>query len=252
METRINPAVGKLPISELTSGRLDAFYRELQATGLSASSVRQVHAVLRRGLTQAVKWGWLTVNPAAHATPPRLDHLPVDPPDRDVVALLLMFAVEFDPDFAALLRVAAATGARRGELCGLRWSDINWDDSSLFIARSVIAATASPVVATDATTRTTMKSTKTGRARRIALDPDTIETLRHYRNRRVEAADACRIVLPIDGYMFTNDVDGRDPLHPDTLTSRFRTVCQRAAVAEFARRSPLALKAVNSVAGQIV
>jgi integrase len=67
---------------------------------------------------------------------------------------LLLAADAQDPEFAALLRVLAATGARRGEVCGLRWSDLDTKGGTLFIRRSVASVAG-----------------KTHAARRIALDP---------------------------------------------------------------------------------
>ena len=67
----IKPALGRVAIRRLTAQRLDEFYAALvRQRGLSASSVRQVHAVIRGALNQAVKWGWLAANPARSASPP--------------------------------------------------------------------------------------------------------------------------------------------------------------------------------------
>src|SRR6266545_4254079 len=88
---------------------------------LAPSSVRQVHAIMRQALNQAVKWGWLPSNPATLASPPKATPQEPEPPSPEQVARLLNAAWAKDEDFGMLLWLAMTTGARRGELCALRW-----------------------------------------------------------------------------------------------------------------------------------
>src|SRR5207245_10223604 len=125
----------------LSAADLDAFYADLFAKGgrkgraLSGGTVRHVHAVLRAMLQQGVKWGWLPSNPATKATPPRLGRKPIKPPTPKNVLALISAA---DPDLSCYLRLAAATGARRGEICALRWSDLNPKAGTLSITRAIV------------------------------------------------------------------------------------------------------------------
>lgn len=80
--------------------------------------------MLRGALGQAVRWGWIPSNPAASASPPKLRRREITPPALADARALLAAADEHDVDFGALLRVLTATGARQGEVCGLRWYDI--------------------------------------------------------------------------------------------------------------------------------
>ena len=114
-------ALGSLTLRRVTTHRLDVFYSGLvRDRGLSPSSVRQVHAVLRGALGQAVRWGWIPTNPAATASPPKRRPREITPPAMADTRDLLAAADEHDPEFGALLRFLAATGARRGEACELR------------------------------------------------------------------------------------------------------------------------------------
>ena len=123
----LDPALGSVPLRRVTTQRIDAYYASLaRERGLSPASIRHVHAVLRGALGQAVRWGWIPVNPAAtrvaaEAAPPR-DH---SRRRSTTPARCSSAADEQDPDFGALLRVLVATGARRGEVCGLRWTDVD-------------------------------------------------------------------------------------------------------------------------------
>ena len=79
--TLIEPALGSLTLRRVTTHRLDVFYSGLvRDRGLSPSSVRQVHAVLRGALGQAVRWGWIPTNPAATASPPKRRPREITPP----------------------------------------------------------------------------------------------------------------------------------------------------------------------------
>jgi hypothetical protein len=159
---RIQPALGQVSIAKLTTPQLDAFYLALtRVAGLSPASVRQVHSILRRSLRQAVRWGWLSANPAVHASPPRLRRGEIDPPSLADLRKLLIAADAHDPGLGVLLRLAAATGMRRGELCGLRWSNVDLGRARLVVRRAVVAVP-------DGTAE---KDPKTHAVRRLSLDP---------------------------------------------------------------------------------
>jgi integrase len=77
----IGPDLGKLRLSRVTTQRIDGYYATLSREhGLSPASVRHVHAVLRCALGQAVKWGWIPVNPAVSASPPKIRRREINPP----------------------------------------------------------------------------------------------------------------------------------------------------------------------------
>jgi integrase len=129
IERTILPTLGHMALRRLDTATLDRFYTTLRARGgvggkpMAPATVRQVHAILRRALDQAARWGWIPVNPAALATPPRPGSAEIRPPTPEEVSRVLETAYEVDPDFAVLLWLAATTGARRGELCALRWGE---------------------------------------------------------------------------------------------------------------------------------
>lgn len=220
-KTLIAPALGNLALKDVSARRLDAFYAALlDRKRLSASSVRQVHAVLRGAFAQAVRWGWISRNPAVDASPPKIRRKEITPPDMPDARRLMLAADEYDPDFGVLLRVLTATGARRGEVCGLRWSDIKFDEASMAIRRSVATVAGGTVE----------KDTKTHAARRIALDEATIAVLRHHRRRMEERATVALTELDPKAFVFTESADGARPLHPDSITGAFRRLCKRTGL----------------------
>src|SRR5690606_16923615 len=157
----------------------------------------------------------------ASASPPKLRKQEINPPAIGDTRDLLAAADDHDPAFGALLRVLAATGARRGEVCGLRWSDLDRATRTLSIKRSVASVSGGTVV----------KDTKTHAARRIAIDAATPAAPDAHRARSEAVAAGCRIELAPDGCMFTSEPDGSRPLHPDTVTGNFRRITHRLGLA---------------------
>ena len=215
----IKPTLGKVPLARLRPAQLDAFYKRLRDGGgvngrpLAPATIRQVHAILRRSLNQAVKWGWITTNPATLASPPKVRKAQLAPPDPTQVVAILDATNKVDPEFGCFLLVAATTGARRGELCALRWSDIDLAGGSLTISRSVVEADGKILVE---------KDTKTHAARRIALDPGTIASLQGHKDRCSTRARSCGLTRIAEStFVFSRDADGERPWAPNDVTKRF-------------------------------
>jgi integrase len=187
---------------------------------LAPSTVHQIHSILRRALDQAVKWGWITRNPASLASPPRVTPRDVRPPRPEEVAALINAAWARDPDFGALLWVGVTTGARRGELCALRWPHVDFETGELLIERNLVQRGR----------QRKEKGTKTHQARRIALDEATMAVLAEHRDRCRARAAAARTSLRADGYVFSDVPGGGTPLLPDSVTQRFRRLARRLGV----------------------
>jgi integrase len=219
---RIEPTLGNIPVRRLTTRRLDGFYQALaHEGGLAPASIRQVHAVIRRGLGQAVKWGWIRSNPAVGASPPRLRRRELAPPEPLDLRKLMVEAEEEDHEFAVCLRLLATTGMRRGEACGLRWTDLNVEARTLVVQRAVV------VVHGDGLYE---KDTKTHASRRIALDQATLGALVGHRRAMKERAAACGTELAADAFMFSHAPDGSRPWRPENVSSAFTRVRTRAGL----------------------
>ncbi len=227
VKTYVTRTLDRVPLARLRTAQLDRFYVQLRNMGgqdgkpLSAATVRQVHAIVRRALGQGVRWGWIATNPAALASPPRLRASQLAPPQSADVVHLIEVATENDPDFGCFLHLAATTGARRGELCGLRWQDVDLTTATMTISRNVVEGAKSVLVE---------KDTKTHASRRIALDPDTVATLRAQQRRMATRALACGVGLDKEAHIFSRDPDGLRPWAPNDVTKAFIRVRNRAGL----------------------
>lgn len=227
LDRLILPKFGRTKVRAMRAADLDSFYAYLGRRGgqggtpLGAQSVRHVHALIRRLLNQAVKWNWITVNPASRATPPRVTPKNIDLPTTEEIVRLLALADERDPDLGCFLRLAAVTGARRGELCALRWSD--YERNSLRISRSVYGGRSDELGE---------KDTKTHAVRRVSLDPATLENLKAHRNRCRERARTCGTSLSKEAFLFSSQPDGSLPWRPDRVTLAFIRLCRELDISD--------------------
>ena len=187
VEHHLKPRFGKLPLRKLRAVDIDGFYASLRKDGgkggkpLAAATVLRIHVVFHSALRQAVKWGWLNANPAALASPPPARQAEIKPPAPAELSRLLAYVDEVDLELAAFLRVSAFTGARRSQVCGLRWSDIDFEDRTISFVRGVVDGLDGIVV----------KDTKTHRGYVVAASDDLLAVLRHHRAAMLKRSMAC-------------------------------------------------------------
>jgi len=214
----VTPALGDVPLDRLKVAQLDHLYAELRSGGgqarrpLATATVRQVHAIVRRALQQGVKWGWLDTNPAVLATPPRVRNRVIEPAQPVDVVRLIVDAKEQDPDLGTFLHMAATTGARRGELCGLHWDAVDLETGTMTVARSVVDGPHGELIE---------KDTKTHSVRRVALDPSSVEELLAHRERCTARLKLCSADMDPSAYVFSRTVDGSKPWPPNDVTHAF-------------------------------
>jgi integrase len=207
IETRIRPDLGPIRLDKLTPKNLDDAYQKW-GKELGPSSVHRHGAVLAAALSQAVKWGWLAVTPALQATlPPQRAAQSLTIPDVDQIGQLIRGAT--DNTMRAAVALAFVTGARRGELCALRWSDIDVDAGVVRVARSLVEDSKGELVE---------KSTKTGRSRFVTLDARAVTLLKGHRANQEVRAGA---TLSASAFVLSDDLQSGQPIRPNKLTDRF-------------------------------
>ena len=211
IEKTIRPKLGLVALTRLNAKQLDALYGEMKDAGLSAKTIRNHHATISSALHQAVRWGWVRSNIAEMAKPPRVPQRRVKSPSVESVRKVVAAAEERDPRLASLLMLAALTGLRRGELCALRWTDVNLDTGDMEVARSVVVVTGG----------LEEKSTKTDRARNIALDEVGVLLLRRHRSMVEHWASEVHIEIANDAFIFSPHLDASAPFRPDNVTNFF-------------------------------
>ena len=111
--------IARIEVGRLTVADVDRWHARARAKGVGESSLRNQHLVLRAGMTQAARWGWVGTNVVALATLGRRKTQPRSALSADQVRAVIDAADRRDPAAGLALRLAAITGARRAELCAL-------------------------------------------------------------------------------------------------------------------------------------
>jgi integrase len=137
------------------------------------------------------------------------------------VQRLVVEAEKTDTVLAIAVALAAITGARRGELCALRWSDIDWSKRTLTITRSLTVV--NKVV--------TEGPTKTHQRRDIAIDDALGAFLvrRHVEQRRY--AETVGVILAADPFVLSRSADGLEPCLPDGLSHQYQRLANDLGLA---------------------
>jgi len=215
------PVIGSVKLNKLTAAHLDKLYAGLTARGNKPTTVRRVHALIGASLHQAERWGLVERNVSKMATPPPVHQAPVKPPSPDEVLAIIAAAEQMDPSLARMLLIAAITGCRRGELCALRWGDLDTTTNTLTVARSVYEVAGGGWAT---------KGTKTHQERRIGLGELAIETFRAQREWVDDLAAKLDLTPEENGFIFSPSPVGSEPLRPDVLTNFTGRAAGRAGV----------------------
>ena len=190
LSRHVLPHLGARRVETIKPVDIEALYGRLRGQ-LSASTVRRIHNYVRSAFSQAVRWQMIDRNPAAQVEPPRVPRVaPHRIPDPAAVRAALDAA---PPVLACLLRLAVHTGARRGELVRLRWSDVD-------LAAGAIV----------------FHQTKTDSWKTVSLGPATKTVFEQHRRHVAEQALALGRSMP--DWVFPSWRHEGKHLGPDTVT----------------------------------
>jgi integrase len=222
------PHIGDVHLGKLRPVDIDHLYTRWRNDDMAESSVRRMHNLLHSALGQAVRWDLIQANPADRIERPQpAKSRRKAPPDKLLRALL----DAADTDYACYLRLAAVTGARRGQLVALRWSDLDLTKGSVLFTR------AHARVRGGVAEKTTKADVEYG----IALDPATVDALRAHRRRGAERALAAGVSLPLDAFVFATPSapDGSVAWTPAAASAAFSRLRSKVRGAEGVRAHDL-------------
>ena len=224
IEYWVIPRVGTLKLAHLNAAHLRTLQAELLASGrvdgkggLSAQSVLKCHRTLKHAFKDAVRWGLLPRNPVDLIDAPRVAQAETTAWTADEARRFLE-GVATDR-LAAMWVLFVTSGMRRGEMAGLKWTDLDFERGVLVVQRAVISAGKGTEVA----------EPKTRRSRRaVPLDVMTLDALQVHR--RAQLAERLKLgEMWIDsGRMFCG-LTG-EPLHPDTVSKEFAKIVRTVDV----------------------
>lgn len=218
------PRLGAMTLTTLKRAHVERFYADLleggrigEPGGLAPKTIRNVAGVLHKALDDAVRRSILATNPADRIELPRWERPDLHVWDSAQVGQFLHHCATVGDPHLAVWRLILATGMRRGEICGLRWQDVDLVDGTVTIAQTRVRGTDTFIVSTP--------KTRAGR-RTVAIDAQTVTELARLRN-TLDAVAERYSVAPFA--MVATDLDGM-PVHPLTLTRRFQRLARAAGL----------------------
>lgn len=224
----IKPCIGQIQISKLQARDLQTMYNQKldngrvdQKGGLSGKTVGLIHLVCSMALEQAVKEGIISRNVADLVTKPKKVKKEIHPMSEEQIREFLIMCKD-DRMFTAFY-LLLSTGIRRGELLGLKWEDIDFENGRMCIQRSLAKTN---------TQRAQFHEPKTTRSKRmIPLTTDVVKELKKHKERQAEEKEKLGAAYSENCMVFCRE-DGI-PIYPDVLDNRFHKILARAGLPHF-------------------
>ena len=228
---RILPHLGHYKLTELRPEHFRKFYADMrkernQATGkpLSESTVEGLHSCLCGILSDAMEGGFLDHNPAWRTykyTGKKKEKVIAD---EETIQKLIEALENESIKYETYFKLIIATGMRRGECCGLKWEDIDYQNHTIHIQRNVVKITGEEIFT---------KPPKTSAGDRYAyFSPEMESLLKEYQRECAWEASAYENrELSADDYVFRRH-GTRLPMTPTTFTWRFKLIVKKYGLPE--------------------
>ena len=219
---RILPALGNYKLTDLRKEVIRDFYEEMRHTprldgrgNLSEKSVEGLHNTLCGILSAAVDEGYLTHNPAWRCYKPKGQKKERPVADEETVKKLITAFEGQSMKYETYFKLVLATGLRRGEACGLKWSDINWRKRTIHVQRGVVKLSHQESITKD-------PKTSSG-DRMVYLSKEMCQLLKAWRKEcEWDRQQTANETISEDDYLFRQP-NGK-PMCPSTFTYRFKLI----------------------------
>jgi len=215
----LKPSLGRLPLDRLEPAHVQRLLNEKLESGLSPKSVRYLRGTLRTALNHAVRWGYISRNPAAVVDGPRVEPYEAQPFTVEE-ARIFLDAVKGDR-LQALYSVALTVGLRQGEALGLRWQDIDLELGTLTVTKQLQRI--------DGVFQLVEPKTKRSR-RTLALPGIAVRELRDHHGRHRSERDHGGPGWNSRDLVFTTRAG--EPLDGTVVSHQFHKILERAGLAQ--------------------
>ena len=220
VKNQVKPFIGGKQIASLTTADMQKFYNKIKKEGrvrehpihgktLADSMVRGVHMMLHEALDVAVRERLLVKNPTNGTTVPKCNY-----PEKQILGddqlETFLKAIKGHEYWCDFFYVEVMTGLRRGEICGLKWQDINFEENKLQVKRSVSVKKGGGVSIGETKTETGVRS--------ILMPPSVADVLQ---NRKQTA---------ITEWVFPNFMHPEQPISPATAYRKLKIILKHAGL----------------------
>lgn len=208
---------------------------------LSSKTVLHHHRLISSILNIAVQWQIIFSNPCERVKPPKVEHKEAKFLDEIQTAKMLELLQQEDIQHRTMIQLLLYTGFRRGELCGLEWPDVDFDNRVITVRRSSLYLPGKGIFEDETKNRTSQRS--------IKVPYVVINLLREYRlwqnKQRLKLGDQWQR----SNRLFTT-WNGK-PIHPDSVTSWFHDFIKRNDLPEVSIHSLRHTNATLQICGGV-
>ncbi|MGG3962181.1 tyrosine-type recombinase/integrase [Geobacillus stearothermophilus] len=205
-------------INEITTFDIDSFYVDKLDSGYSGAYIRQMHNLLNQAFDQAVRWSLVKVNPVKNAKPPKVKSEEKITWTVDEVNRFLNLIKDSSMEIPYLL--AIFTGMRRGEVLGLKWDDVDFENKKIRIKRSLCFVSGKGLI---------FKEPKTKKSKRqISISQHVVNVLKKHKQKQEFQKEKLGTQYQDNNLIVCTD-DGK-PLDPRSLLRQFYRLIEEASV----------------------
>ena len=213
VELYLNPYLGRILLTKLGPEHVQRMINTLVTRDLAPNTIRNIRAVLRRALNQALRWRLVTFNAASLAEIPRIEQEEMSALDEQQARALLRTLK--GNRLEVLYRVGLSLGLRRGEILGLRWIDVDFERATLSVAQTLQRTKAKGLMFSTPKTK--------GSVRTIPMPRVLLAALKLHKERQAQEG-----VENPHGLVFISTKG--TPLDPDDITHRFKAFVKAAGL----------------------
>jgi integrase len=220
LANHVKPALGRVKLRNLSAMHLQRLYRDKLDARLSPATVQKIHHVIHKALLQALRWDLIARNPADAVKAPSPATEEMRPLSADEARRLLDAAKGYRLE--ALYVLVVHTGMRRGELLGLKWSDVDLEGGTVSVRRTLTR--------TDNGKGVALGDPKTKRSRRtVRLTREATEALRGHLERQLRQIEEAGDHYRDEGLVFATEAGTL--INPSNLRQRsFAPLLKRAGL----------------------
>lgn len=221
LDKHILPALGDMLLVDVSPAVLTKLLVDYQRRGYAHASAVKLYNILNGVFTMAFLDDSIKLNPMLKVKrpAPRKDEKKQEEGEKALtvqeLSRVLSCVMQEPLKWQSYINLAADSGARRGELCGLQWSDIDWNKGTVTIRRNLQYTPAAGVYET---------SPKNGKTRTVDIGEETLALL--LKLRREQSAEH------LSKWVFTQDGTA-DPMHPQTPTRYFKKFGAKYGIEDF-------------------
>ncbi|WP_458117949.1 site-specific integrase [Bacillus sp. PK6-026] len=208
---RLIKSFGHMKLKSLTPHLITKYYNDLLSEGLTPEYIQYIHSILKSSSKVAVEWKYIKNNFMDHVKAPRRTKKNVETWSIEECNTFLNRMRQQKEHIFMLYYLALYTGMRRGEILGLKWQDIDFEDKRIYVRNSLYYVSGQGLV---------LQSTKTKSGNRnIAITKEDIGELKAYKIKKQE--QLLQVGMNLTGNHFVISAFGGEPVNPNTIHKQF-------------------------------